>query len=152
MTELEQILDEVLDKWGRETVQAILRKMDSYPIRWQGTLRRSVSFIQKDQQVEFLMADYGKFIDEGIGIFGPRKTRIPLAKKGALAYHLKTWASTKNLNSWAVATNIIKRGGIKPRPFFDSVIQSRTPQLETAIDTAYQKYMTDMVNKVASGK
>lgn len=145
--ELEKLLEEVLDKWGRETVAAILKKIDSYPIKWKGTLRRSITYDVKDQTVDFLMADYGEFVDEGIGIFGPRKTRIPLESKGALAYHLQEWSSSKNLNNWAVATNIIKRGGIKPRPFFKSVIEQRTGSLETLIDTAYQKYMQEVVDK-----
>ena len=149
MAQLEDILEAALDKWGKETVQAILRKIDSYPIKWQGTLRRSISYDVVGQNVEFLMADYGQFIDQGVGIFGPRKQAIPVSKKGALAYHLRTWSNSKNLNSWAVATNIIKRGGIKPRPFFNSVITQRTNLLEEDINDAYQKYMDEVVKNAS---
>lgn len=149
MGELEQILDDALNTWGKETVAAIVRKIDSYPIRWKGILRRSISYDIVDQQVEFFMADYGRFIDEGFGIFGPKKTRIPTAKRGALAYHLKEWSTSKNLNSWAVATNIIKRGGVKPRPFFNSVIQQRVQGLDKVINDAYDDYIQKSVDKAS---
>ena len=149
MNELEQILEDALDKWGQETVQAILRKIDSYPIRWKGLLRRSISYDIKGQNVEFLMADYGKFIDEGIGLFGSRKTRIPTSKKGALAYYLKEWSTSKGLNSWAVATNIIKRGGIKPRPFFNSVIQQRVQGLDKVLNDAYDDFLQKAVDNAS---
>lgn len=149
MTELEKILDDALNKWGQETVQAIIRQIDSYPIRWKGTLRRSISYDIVNQQVEFLMADYGQFIDEGIGIYGPRKQRIPTTKKGALAYYLKEWSSSKGLNSWAVATNIIKRGGVKPRPFFNTVIQQRVQGLDKFLNDAYDDYLQTVVNKAS---
>lgn len=148
--EFTEILRKVKDKWGRETVAAILRKIDSYPIRWQGTLRRSVSYSQDpglDGDINFFMADYGQFIDDGVGIFGPRKQRIPPARKGALAYHLKTWSNSKGLNSWAVATNIIKRGGIRPRPFFNSVIDSRINLLGQDVEKALELYINNKVNK-----
>lgn len=146
---LEELLDDALNKWGSETVQAIIRKIDSYPIRWKGTLRRSISYDIVDQNVEFLMADYGKFIDEGIGIYGPRKARISVSKKGALAYHLREWSSTKGLNSWAVATNIIKRGGVKPRPFFNTVIDQRVKGLDVILNDVYDKYLNDVVNRAS---
>ena len=149
MNELEQILEDALDKWGQETVQAILRKIDSYPIRWKGLLRRSISYEIKGQNVEFLMADYGKFIDEGVGLFGSRKTRIPTSKKGALAYYLKEWSTSKGLNSWAVATNIIKRGGIKPRPFFNSVIQQRVQGLDKVLNDAYDDFLQKAVDNAS---
>ena len=149
MSELEQILEDALDKWGQETVQAILRKIDSYPIRWKGLLRRSISYEIKGQNVEFLMADYGKFIDEGFGLFGSRKTRIPTSKKGALAYYLKEWSTSKGLNSWAVATNIIKRGGIKPRPFFNSVIQQRVQGLDKVLIDAYDDFLQKAVDNAS---
>lgn len=148
--ELVLLLKQVKDRWGRETVQAIVNKIDSYPIRWQGTLRRSITYQQDntpDGDINIFMADYGKFIDGGIGQFGPRGTRIPKTSIPGIASHIKQWASSKGLNPWAVATNIVKRGGIKPRPFFNSVIEARVPQLGEAITEAYADYLEQAINK-----
>lgn len=153
MDELIEILRRVKDKWGQETVQAIIRKIDSYPIEWRGTLRRSISYEQKsgpDGDIDFNVADYGKFIDEGTGIFGPNKTRIPRESIPKIAYHLKEWAQTKNLNPYAVATNIVKRGGVKPRPFFNSVIESRIGQLGEMIGAAYTDYLDNQINNISN--
>lgn len=154
MNDIKQILKEVKDKWGRETVEAIIRKISSYPIRDRGTLSRSITYAQDDAEddIEFFMADYGKFIDEGVGIFGPRKQRIPKESIPGMAYHLKSWATSKNLNPWAVATNIQKRGGIKPRPFFKSVIESRVPQLGEMVTEAYNQYLESKIKNIEKGE
>ena len=154
MKDIKQILKEVKDKWGIETVQAIIRKMASYPIRDRGTLSRSITYAQDDVEddIEFFMADYGKFIDEGVGIFGPKKTRIPKESIPGMAYHLKGWASSKNVNPWAVATNIQKRGGIKARPFFKSVIESRVPQLGEMVTQAYNQYLESKIKNIEKGE
>jgi|688.fasta_scaffold706582_2 hypothetical protein len=146
MDELAQILKLVQDKWGRETVNAIVRKIDSYPIRWNGTLRRSISYSQAqgiDGEIEFNMADYGKFVDEGVnGIFQNRNSpySFRISSIGGVAFHIKPWASSKGINNWAAARSIA-RDGIKPRPFFNSVIESRTPQLGEAITKAMADFM-----------
>jgi hypothetical protein len=147
MNELIQILRRVKDKWGLETVNAILKEIDKYPILWKGTLRRSISYEQDlglDGDITFNMADYGEFIDEGTGLFGPKQTAIPKESIPGIAYFLKEWSDSKNLNNWAVATNIVKRGGQKPRPFFKSVISSRIPDLQTEIEEAYKQYLTNI--------
>ena len=148
--ELTLLLKQVKDKWGRETVQAILRKIDSYPIRWKGTLRRSIMYQQEegpDGDINLLMADYGKFIDEGIGLQGPRKSPIPKKSIAGIAFHIKPWADSKGLNAWAVATNIQKRGGFKsgPRPFFNSVIDQRVEVLGESITKAYTDYLNQSI-------
>jgi hypothetical protein len=150
MNELLQILRSVKDKWGRETVEAILRKIDSYPIDWKGTLRRSISYSQKsgpDGDITFNMADYGQFIDEGTGLFGPTGVAIPKESIPGIAFYLKEWSTAKGLNNWAVATNIVKRGGIQSRPFFNSVIESRIGDLGSALESAIEKELERSINK-----
>lgn len=150
MNELIQILLDVKDKWGQETVQAIIKKIDSYPIRWQGTLRRSISYEQDDTldgDITFNMADYGKFIDEGVN--GSRSVYTTAYQfKGnykGTAYHLTSWANSKGLNRYAVARSIQKKG-IKPRPFFNSVIQQRVDKdLPKLIETAYNDYLNKSI-------
>lgn len=148
--ELLNILRLIKDRWGRETVEAIVRKIDEYPIQYKGTLRRSISYSQDDNidgEIQFNMADYGKFIDEGIGTFGPRNQAIPKTSIPGIAFYLKPWADSKGLNAWAVATNIVKRGGIKPRPFFNSVIEERIELLGNDITTALNEFMELQVQR-----
>lgn len=148
MEELRKILKGVYDKWGAETVKAIITKIDSYPVKWRGTLRRSISYSQPaEDQIDFNMADYGRFVDEGVGQFGPRKQRIPRQSIPKIAHYLKPWAKSKGLNPYAVATNIVKRGGIKPRPFFNSVIEARVPQLGDAVVKAHEEYISKKIDE-----
>lgn len=149
MNELRKILEEVYNQWGAGTVRAIISQIDSYPIKFSGVLRRSISFEQiREDEVRFNMADYGKYVDEGIGIFGPKKTGIPKTSIPGLAFYLKDWSRAKGLNNWAVATNIVKRGGIKPRPFFNTVIESRVPLLGDAIIKSTEEYISKTVNNL----
>ena len=145
MTDIRDILKQTQEKWGEETVRAIIRKLQSYPVYWKGTLQRSIIYDISGDEVEFFMADYGRFIDEGTGRFGPRKTPIPKSSIPGIAFGLKSWAKSKNLNEWGVATNIVKRGGTKPKPFFKSVIESRIPLLGEAITNAYSEYLKSVV-------
>lgn len=148
MEELRKILKSVYDKWGSETVKAIITKLDSYPIKWRGTLRRSISYSQPEvDQIDFNMADYGRFVNEGVGQFGPRKQRISRQSIPKIAFYLKPWAQSKGLNPYAVATNIVKRGGIKPRPFFNSVIEARVPQLGDAVIKAHEEYISKKIDE-----
>lgn len=149
--ELKDLLQQVTDQWGAETVAAILRKLDSYPIRWNGTLRRSISYEQDGTDIRFNMADYGSFIDEGVsGTVVKRDT--PFSFRGrykGTAFYIKDWALSKGLNQWAVAKSIQKKG-IKPRPFFTSVIESRIPELEPLIAQATEDYITSVLQQQTS--
>lgn len=146
--DLKKIIEEASDKWGRETVAAILKKIDSYPIKFEGTLRRSISYEQEGTDISFNMADYGKFIDEGVD--GTKiKRGSQYSFKGnykATAYFIKDWALSKGLNRWAVARTIQKKG-IKPRPFFTSVIEKRVPDLEPIISKAVEDYISSKLSE-----
>lgn len=147
--QLLNIIRQVKDKWGQETVAAIITEIDRQGIKWNGSLRRSISYEQSeglDGDVSIFMTDYGKFIDEGTGTFGPRNQRIPLQSIPKIAYHLKQWATSKNLNPYAVATNIVKRGGVKPKPFFTSVIEKRLNDLGLDIESSIVQYLEDSIN------
>ena len=141
--DLKTIIESASDQWGRETVAAILKKIDSVPIKWKGTLRRSVSYEQDGTNISFNMADYGKFIDEGVS--GTEiKRATPYSFKGnykGTAFFIKDWALSKGKNPWAVA-RVIQKKGIRARPFFNSVIEARIPQLEPFIAKALEDYTT----------
>ena len=150
MDELIRLINEAQDEWGKETVAAIIRKMKSYPIRWQGTLQRSIMYEQDDQtgEIEFHMADYGEFIDEGVNgtLIGRNAPSSFHGNIGGTAFHLKQWASAKGLNPWAVATNLQKRG-IKPRPFFKSVIENRIDDLGEVMLEVQAEYLDRVINE-----
>jgi hypothetical protein len=151
--ELVNLLRQIKDQWGRETVAAILKRIDSYPIKYKGTLKRSISYEQDsslDGDIEFFMADYGKFVDQGVnGINQARGSQFNFRQTSikGVAYHIKPWATSKGLNNWAVATNIVRKG-IKPRPFFDSVIQSRVNVLGEAITQGMADFMDNQVDRL----
>lgn len=145
MNDIQEILNQLLDKWSQDTINEMLRRIDQQDIKWRGILRRSLAYQITDQGVDFLMADYGQFIDEGTGIFGPRRQRIPKRSIPGMAYHLKAWASSKNLNPWAVATKIQQRGGIPAKPFFKSVIEQRLQTQQAEIQQGLQDYITQKI-------
>lgn len=150
MKELIKLLEDVQDKWGKETVQAILKKIDSYPIKDLGVLRRSISYSQdRSGSVTFNMADYGQFVDKGVdGLLQSVGSTFKFRGnwKGT-AFYLKEWAARKNLNPYAVAYKIQKEG-VKPRPFFNSVIESRVPDLGVAINKAQSDYLASTINNL----
>ena len=145
MNDIQEILNKLLDKWSQDTLNEMLRRIDSQDIKWRGILRRSLMYEITKDGVEFLMADYGRFIDDGTGIFGPRKQRIPKSSIPGMAYHLKAWASSKNINPWAVATKIQQRGGVKAKPFFKSVIEQRLQTQQAEIQQGLQDYITQRI-------
>lgn len=150
MNELIKLLQAAQDQWGKGTVNAILKQIDSYPIKDKGTLRRSISYSQaKDGNITFNMADYGEFVDKGVdGVI--QSVGSPFKFKGnwkGTAFYLKEWAASKNLNPYAVAYRIQERG-IKPRPFFTSVIESRVPDLGKAINDAQTEYLNKTINNL----
>lgn len=150
MNELLKLLQETQDKWGRETVEAILKKIDDYPIYDVGTLRRSISYNQDAAgSITFNMADYGEFVDAGVnGLLQSQGSRFSFRGRWqGTAFYLKDWASRKNLNPYAVAFKI-QRDGIKPKPFFSSVISSRVPQLGEAVLAAQQDYINRQINNL----
>jgi len=153
MNELLKLLQQVQEQWGRETVEAIIKKIDEYPIRDKGTLRRSIFYAQApDGSVNFNMADYGQFVEEGVdGLLKSQGSRFKFRGnwKGT-AFYLKEWASRKNLNPYAVAYKI-QQNGIKPRPFFTTVIESRVPKLGEAINAAQAEYINNQINNLNKG-
>ena len=151
--ELQEILIEVVENWGYETVEAMKRKLATfqpYPTRDQGNLRASLSYkVNPDLSVSFIAPDYAKFIDEGTGLFGPEGRRFDPSYRKKLGSILDRsgWASRKNLNPWATAASIYKKGGLKPRKFYNDVIAQRVGDgsLEIAINAALQLYQDNIV-------
>lgn len=148
--ELQKLLEQAANQWGLETVQAILAKLDTYPIQFNGTLRRSILYEEVEPfNLKFFMADYGQFQDEGVdGTDNSVGSQFKF--KGnyfGTAFAIQQWATAKGLNAYATARSIQEKG-IKPRPFFKSVIETRLPDLEVVINDTYQKYLDETINKI----
>jgi hypothetical protein len=150
MNDLRDLLEQASDQWGSDTVQAILKELRKYPVKWEGTLDRSIIYeLDSSGNVDIFMADYGQFQDQGVD--GTQvKRNSPFSFKGKIAgtaKAIKKWADAKGLNNWAVATTV-QRKGIKPRPFFNSVITNRIPDLAAAIQQAQIDYINKQVDKL----
>lgn len=144
------LINSIKDKWGRETVNAILNKLRQEQAIFTGTLERSIVFEQDPQSgdITFFMADYGQFLDEGVnGTDESKGSQFTFRGnwKGT-AFYLQQWASAKGLNPWATAKSIQKRG-IEPRKFFTSVIEQRLQLLGDDINRGISDYMTDLINR-----
>ena len=130
MNDLQEIFKEIAENWGYETVEAMKKKLRGYkpyPSVDTNRLISSINYNVSDSlEVKFSMADYGRFIDEATGpnnYINPRPFKAGYAKKlGAI---LQPWATRKGINPWAAAKSIVKKGGLKPRKFYTSVIESR---------------------------
>jgi len=152
--ELINLLKQIKDQWGRETITAILNKIDRDGINFNGTLRRSVIYEQDnnlDGDISFFMADYGKFIDRGVnGTLSSYATDFKFSgdkdKIRKMGGALKPWADAKGLNPWALAHSIQKKG-IKPRLFFDSVIEARVGDLGESITRGFADFMTNQLGQ-----
>lgn len=153
--ELLLLLKQIKDQWGRETVAAILRTMDTKrnSLTFNGTLRKSIIYEQQndlDGDISFFMADYGHFLDQGVnGTLSAYSTQFKFSgdkdKIRKMGGALKPWADAKGLNPWALAHSIQKKG-IEPRRFFDSVVEARLGTLGESITTGLADYMTARIN------
>lgn len=152
--QLLQIINQIKDRWGLETVNAILNKIRQENAIYSGTLERSISYEQDAQSgdISFFMADYGQFIDEGVN--GTEQNRgSQFQFKGnwkGTAFHIKEWATSKGLNPYATAKSIQAKG-IEPRRFFTSVIESRLNSLGDNINQGIQDYMNNLINAQLKG-
>ena len=81
---------------------------------------------KKPLTVEIDTTEYYKYMDGGTGIFGRFKTRIPDESINGMAYYIKDWAERKGLNPYAVATTIVRRGGLKPREITKAFVATPT--------------------------
>lgn len=149
--QLIQLLQQAKAQWGIETVQAIRNRINEIGLIWQSTLVNSIGFTQDDTldgNISFNMEEYGKFLDEGVNgletTFNSQYSFKGNWKGTALA--IKPWADSKGLNNWAVGRSIQKKG-LEPRRFFNSVVESRIPDLATNLDTAYRTYLDGLINR-----
>jgi hypothetical protein len=145
-----ELLQEAKRQWGVETVEAIKLEITEKNLIFSRGLIDSIGLNQDDTldgNITFKMADYGKFLDEGVnGTSVQQGSQYSFRGnwKGT-AMALTDWANAKGFNKWALAHKI-QRDGLEPRRFFTSVIEQRLPQLGPKLELAYATYLNDMIN------
>lgn len=149
---IDEILKEVEINWGKETVEAIKKKIDEENVIYSGNLKTSVRYETGDSvgNIQIKMDDYGKFQDLGVNPVGGALYETEFIFKGnwqGTALALQEWASSKGLNEWAVARKIQYQTGLEPKKFYTSVLESRLPVLGEALMKAYQDYLDSSINR-----
>ena len=144
---LRKLIDDAKKKWGLAVEKKIKQTILDQHLLNTGDLLQSVESKLEGEDIQFDVAPYAKYQDEGTGTFGPSKTAIPKEKAKGMAHYLKDWAVSKGLNEYAVAYSIIKRGGLRPRPFYKSVIEAMVPELETFLNEAYKSGLDKIVEE-----
>jgi hypothetical protein len=149
---MKEELEKALKLWGEETVKKIQAAIVTKRVLDTGKLRNSIKYVIGDGFIQFTMETYGRYMDEGTGRFGTKSK--PLTKRSipaiAGALELSGWASRKNLKPWAVATNIVKRGGLKPRGFFNVIIEKEIGGLLPYLDGAFIEYLEGRITVINS--
>ena len=114
---------------------------------WSGKLLESIngSVEFDDGEWNFFldMEEYGEFIDEGVN--GTEKSwgsRFSYTTKKPPINKIKSWASSKGLNPWAVQQSIFKKG-IKPVKFFENVLDK---ELSKMVDYLAEASATSLLN------
>ena len=151
--DLIKILADVQRAWGQETVTAIQNKIREIALIDTGDLGASISFTEENNEVKFIMIDYGKFQDQGVnGLIVSHGSEFSFRGqwKGT-AFAIKNWANARGLNPFATARSIQNKG-IKPKKFFNSVVESRMPVLEDGTNAAITDFMNAIVQKNSQQK
>lgn len=149
--ELIKILQDAKAQWGLGTVEAIKKKIADDRIIYQSNLLNSIGFSQDDTpdgNITFKMTDYGKFVDEGVnGLLVDHNSEYSFRGNWqGTAFAIKAWADSKGLNNFALGHSIQKKG-IKPRRFFNSVVEARIPDLASDLEEAYIGYLEGLINR-----
>lgn len=119
----------MLEKIGAEIVELIRKKIVDEKIDVTGNLKNSVDFIINENKIEIIMAEYGKYVENGTK---PHNINREGVEK------IKIWAKSKNISPWGVITNI-RLYGTKPHPFLSKIEN-------TEIDNIIKKYYFEYVN------
>jgi len=149
MDDIEQLIYNAQLKWGKETVKAMQKEIKRKNLIYKNKLYNSIAFdLDKNNDFDFTMVDYGLFQDLGVkGTGGAGESDSNYQFRGnwqGMALHLKEWANSKGINPYAAAHSIQKKG-IKPKRFFHSIWEAREPLLGEAINRAIEDGMDGFV-------
>lgn len=135
----------VLDDYGKQVVKEIKANLDNTGSNATGTLKKSIQYdiiiSSVGPIVEFYMADYGKWVDEGRKPGG----KMPPLKK------ILEWTSVRGIDSkyaFPIARKIAE-DGIRPTNFF-SIPTSQTEFEQKKMNAKLEKAMSkDIENNLA---
>lgn len=149
MQDLLQILNQVQEQWGKETVAAIVKEIEAKNLIFKDNLRQSIKSELVNDEINFSMTEYGKFQDEGVnGLRSAYTTAFQFSgdpvKIRKMGGALKDWADQKGLNAWATAWSI-QRKGLEPKHFYKSVIESRLDDLTEKLGEAQKTYLDSLI-------
>lgn len=132
-------LKKILEEWGQDTVTAIQATLVAQKNIASRTLLDSIEYTLGPSFVEFTMAEYGHYLDQGVN----KGWYPPIGP-------LKTWARLKRLPPSAafVARASIKKRGLKPRKFFDMVIEREVRNLLPKLDKGFIEYIDGRIKLI----
>jgi hypothetical protein len=141
----------VLEAAGANLVNRIIRILGSEEKAATGKLINSIEYLigEKEGQlfVELIMEDYWVYVNYGswqkqiAAIGGNKEKRKEVFRK--LSGHLIEWARIKNVNPFAAANAIIKKGGISGIYFLEEAIK----EIETEFAESLEKKWGDKFSK-----
>ena len=136
----------VLDDYGKSVVKEIKQNLDNTHSNATGTLKKSITynivFTGMLMTVEFYMADYGKWVDEGRKPGG----KMPPLKK------ILEWTSVRGIDSkyvWPIAKKIAE-DGIRPTNFFSiptSQTEFEAKKMQSKLEKAMAKDIENNLTK-----
>jgi len=127
---LEDALQQIGDTIVRDAKRNLIRAKKRASGRLYDTMR---AVVDKDNELTFDMEPHWEYVDEGVGIQGPFKTRptkMPPLK------NIKAWCRLKGIHTdfaFVIAKNI-KEKGIKPTYFFTNAYDKNINELDKALD------------------
>ena len=147
---MKEELQIILDKWAVETIAKMKTKLSDSNKEATGDLIDSLDHKITDDQVIFLMADYGKFVESG-----SKDHWISEKNNPGVAKKFKTWASIKAPNMVSVYSKIDrnKKGYIHvnkqaPVKFFKSVIEENIEDLILSVEDVVIRYLGDRIQLI----
>lgn len=132
-------INDILNKWGADTVLAIQAILVSNNNVATAALKRSIKYELGEDFVKFTMEEYGKYLETGT-----RPHWAPIKP-------FKVWASAKGLPevvAYKVRASIAKKG-TKPHPFFAITIQKEIEKLAPNLEKAFIRYMGDRIKIIS---
>jgi hypothetical protein len=128
-------IKKIFDEWGKDTVIAIQALLTAQRNVATGNLRRSIKYVLGENFIQFTMAEYGKYVDEGT-----RPHWAPIAP-------FKKWASAKGLKpsvAYAVRASIAKKG-TKAHRFFQVAIEKEIANLLPQLDEGFIRFLDNRI-------
>ncbi len=153
-------LEELLEDIGYKVVSKAKQNLVTKRKVATGNLKDSIQAVitgrNSDAQLSFLMADYGKYVDQGVnGLKVNNKSKFSykqLKGNGSFLKSLKEWCKIKGIEegiAYYIRKNIFNEG-LYPTYFFTDAYEEETKDLEKKIDQWFQDEIDNQLDYIAS--